>query len=95
MLIRLNATGICMSDIHFMMNDWSTMPKMSSFGTQCAGHEGAGVVVKVGDRVKGIEVGQRAGFKPYADVCHTCQYCKRGEEVYCASAVVTGLHCDG
>ena len=34
-LIKLNATGLCMSDIHFMMNDWA-MPLMSSLGTQCA-----------------------------------------------------------
>lgn len=27
-LIKLNATGLCMTDVHFMMNDW-TFPKMS------------------------------------------------------------------
>ena len=61
-LIRLNATGICHSDIHFMMNDWAT-PKMSAMGTKCAGHEGAGVIVKVGDQVKTLKPGMRAGFK--------------------------------
>ncbi|OCT49461.1 putative aldehyde dehydrogenase [Cladophialophora carrionii] len=50
-LIKLNATGICRSDIHMMLNDMA-MPKMSSLGTQCAGHEGAGVIVRVGERVK-------------------------------------------
>ncbi|KAK5733259.1 hypothetical protein LTR17_009867 [Elasticomyces elasticus] len=49
-LLRLNATGLCMSDVHFMMNDWA-VPPMSHFGTTCAGHEGAGVVVKVGSKV--------------------------------------------
>lgn len=84
-----------MSDIHFMMNDWTTMPKMSSFGTKCAGHEGAGVIVKVGDQVRRLKVGQRAGYKPYKDVCHACKECKKGREVYCSEAVVTGLHCNG
>ncbi|KAK5738624.1 hypothetical protein LTS12_025514 [Elasticomyces elasticus] len=56
-LLRLNATGLCMSDVHFMMNDWA-VPPMSHFGTTCAGHEGAGVVVKVGSKVtKGVYTG--------------------------------------
>jgi hypothetical protein len=61
-LIKLNATGICHSDLHFMLNDWAT-PKMSSLGTKCAGHEGAGVIVKCGDQVKTLKPGMRAGYK--------------------------------
>ncbi|KAF1351416.1 alcohol dehydrogenase [Delphinella strobiligena] len=83
-----------MSDIHFMMNDWA-LPKMSVFGTQCAGHEGAGVIVKVGSSVKNLKVGQRAGFKPLADVCHTCAECKAGKDNYCQNGVFTGLVADG
>ncbi len=93
-LIKLNATGLCMSDVHFMLNDWSA-PKMSQFGTRCAGHEGAGVIVQVGERVKDLKVGQRAGFKPIADVCHTCESCRVGKETYCSAAIFTGLQVDG
>ena len=93
-LIKLNATGLCLSDIHFMLNDWN-LPKMSDLGTKCAGHEGAGVIVKVGDRVKSYKVGQRAGYKPIQDVCHACEYCKAGKETYCTGAVFTGCHIDG
>lgn len=93
-LIKLNATGLCMSDIHFMLNDWA-LPKMSEFGTQCAGHEGAGVIVQVGERVKNLKVGQRAGFKPIVDVCHTCDSCRSGKETYCEKAIFTGLAADG
>lgn len=93
-LIKLNATGLCMSDVHFMLNDWA-QPPMSTFGTQCAGHEGAGVIVKVGENVKTLKVGQRAGYKPLQDVCHTCWECQNGRETYCLKAVLTGLHIDG
>lgn len=65
-LIKLNATGICHSDIHFMANDWA-LPKMSVFGVKCAGHEGAGVIVKVGDQVTTLKPGMRAGLKPITD----------------------------
>ncbi|KAI1329333.1 alcohol dehydrogenase 1 [Xylariaceae sp. FL0255] len=93
-LIKLNATGLCMSDVHFMLHDWRS-PPMSTFGTQCAGHEGAGVIVKVGEQVKHLKVGQRAGYKPIHDVCHTCYECQNGRETYCAGAVLAGLHIDG
>ncbi|KAK5021353.1 hypothetical protein LTS07_011096 [Exophiala sideris] len=93
-LLKLNATGLCLSDIHYMLGDWA-MPKMSEMGTKCAGHEGAGVIVKVGDQVKTLKVGQRAGFKPIQDVCHNCEYCKSGKEQYCSKAVLTGGQVDG
>ena len=77
-----------------MMNDWN-LPKMSEFGTKCAGHEGAGVIVKVGEKVTMYKVGQRAGHKPIQDVCHTCDYCKAGKETYCTAAIFTGCATNG
>lgn len=77
-----------------MLNDWA-LPKMSEFGVRCAGHEGAGVIVKVGERVRKYKVGQRAGYKPIQDTCGVCEHCKAGKEVYCGGAVLTGLHIDG
>ncbi|TKA79385.1 hypothetical protein B0A55_02843 [Friedmanniomyces simplex] len=93
-LLKLNCTGLCMSDIHFMMNDWA-VPPMSQFGTKCAGHEGAGVVVKVGKNVTDWKVGDRGGVKPLWDVCHNCQECWNGRENYCAKGVYTGLVAEG
>ncbi|KAH6877599.1 chloride channel [Alternaria rosae] len=93
-LIKLNATGICHSDLHFMLNDWA-LPKMSDLGVRCAGHEGSGVIVKVGDQVKNLKPGMRAGYKPIQDTCGTCELCRNGNECYCAKAVLTGLMIDG
>lgn len=93
-LIKLNCTGICHSDLHFMLADWG-IGKMSDFGTRCAGHEGAGFIVKIGANVKTLKVGQRAGFKPIADTCGSCELCRTDKECYCTAAVLTGLHVDG
>ncbi|KAF3765358.1 hypothetical protein M406DRAFT_321916 [Cryphonectria parasitica EP155] len=93
-LIKMNATGLCMSDVHFMMSDWG-MSQMSTFGTICAGHEGSGVIVKVGDRVRNLKIGQRAGIKPLLDVCGICEQCRHGRDNYCQKGVFTGLHADG
>lgn len=77
-----------------MLADWG-VGKMSDFGTKCAGHEGAGVIVKIGANVKTLKVGQRAGFKPIADTCGACEQCRTDKECYCSNAVLTGLHVDG
>src|SRR5262249_460042 len=61
-LIRLNVTGICYSDLHYMLGDMGT-PPMSTYGTRSPGHEGAGGVVEVGEKVKEWKVGDRAGIK--------------------------------
>ncbi|CZR50301.1 related to alcohol dehydrogenase, class V [Phialocephala subalpina] len=66
--IKLNATGLCLSDVHFMSNDWN-VPKMAEMGVQCAGHEDTGIIVKVGSNVKNLKIGQRAGFKPIENTC--------------------------
>lgn len=71
------------------------MGKMSDYGTRCAGHEGAGVIVKVGEQVKKLKPGMRAGFKPIADTCGSCEQCRTDKECYCTGAVFTGLHTDG
>ncbi len=83
-----------MSDIHFMVNDWAS-PPMSTFNVKCAGHEGAGVVVKLGANVKGWKVGDRGGVKPLWDVCGNCELCWDGRENYCQNGVHTGLNVNG
>lgn len=47
---------------------------MSTHGIRCAGHEGAGVVVKLGSNVADWKIGDRGGLKPLFDVCHNCKY---------------------
>ncbi|OAL38638.1 hypothetical protein AYO20_01844 [Fonsecaea nubica] len=93
-LIKLNTTGLCMSDVHYMLNDLG-VPSMSHFKTRSPGHEGAGVIVKVGAQVTSLRVGQRAGIKPTWDVCHACDVCLSGRENYCKGMVSTGLQKPG
>ena len=48
-----------------------------------SGHEGAGVVARVGEGVTGIKVGQRVGVSAIAG-CGACSYCARGQYTWCS-----------
>jgi propanol-preferring alcohol dehydrogenase len=93
-LIKLNTTGICYSDIHYMLNDLP-IPPMSVFGVRSPGHEGAGVVVKIGSNVSNWKVGERAGIKPAYDACFNCELCWTGKETYCDESPQIGLQFPG
>ncbi|KAJ5514886.1 Polyketide synthase enoylreductase [Penicillium fimorum] len=93
-LIRLNFTGLCSSDIHMMQADLG-LPPMSTFGVRSPGHEGAGIVVKTGANVKNFKLGDRAGIKPITDTCGSCALCCGGMETYCKTATHTGVMTSG
>ena len=93
-LIRMNTTGLCSSDLHLMAGDLGA-PPMSTFGVRSPGHEGAGVVVQVGANVTNFRVGDRAGIKPVMDTCNACELCWGDKETYCKNIVLTGLAATG
>ncbi|GLA00609.1 hypothetical protein AnigIFM60653_009359 [Aspergillus niger] len=94
LLIRLRATGICSSDLHMMQGDLD-MPPMSAFGVRSPGHEGVGIVVKIGANVRNFKVGDRAGIKPLLDTCGACERCWGDKEMHCRSGIHTGLMAPG
>ncbi|KAL4886902.1 chaperonin 10-like protein [Aspergillus karnatakaensis] len=94
LLIRLNVTGICFSVIHFAKANLGT-PLTSTFGVRSPGHEGAGVVVKVGSNVRTWKVGERAGMNPRWSTCGDCELCLDDMESYCRKSVLCGLHKPG
>lgn len=66
-------------------------PPMSMFGVRSPGHEGAGIVVKIGFNVKNLKPGDRVGIKPLMDTCGSCDLCWDGKETYCKMGTHTGL----
>ena len=78
-LVRFEASGLCHSDDHVRTGD---MPVRFPI---VGGHEGAGVVEKVGPLVDRVKVGDRivCSFIP---VCGTCHSCSTGAQNLCDSA---------
>lgn len=74
-LVKVKAVGVCHTDLNTQSGDMP-LPLPGVFG-----HEGAGVVEKIGEGVTQVEVGDHVilGW-PY---CGTCRNCRRGEHRYC------------
>jgi len=77
-LVKIMATGICHSDLNTLEDPTSPVP-------QVLGHEGAGVVVEVGEMVKTCKVGDRVALS-WVPFCGTCAYCQDGKVNLCESA---------
>jgi len=83
-LFDIKYAGICHSDIHTARGEWgpTTYPLVP-------GHEIAGIVTKVGDKVTKYKVGDRVGVGCFIDSCGTCEQCASGHEQFCSQAIFT------
>ena len=58
-LVRIEASGLCHTDIHAARGDWPVQPTPPFV----PGHEGIGVVEEAGSSVTGVSVGDRVGTR--------------------------------
>jgi S-(hydroxymethyl)mycothiol dehydrogenase len=76
-LVRIEASGVCHSDLHIVEQDgWGhRLPVL-------LGHEGAGIVEAVGEGVSSVAPGDRVvlGWRP---PCGECRWCLRGDARRC------------
>ena len=90
-LVRLRASGVCHSD-------WNAVDGTAE--TPCPavlGHEGAGVVEEVGERVTRVRVGQHVALS-WTPWCGECEECRRDLPQLCSTvwpAMATGGLMDG
>ena len=81
-LIRMSAVGVCGSDVHYY--------RTGRIGSQvvkypfAVGHEGAGVVEKIGCGVTRVRPGDRVAIEP-AMPCWKCDQCRAGRHHTCRS----------
>ncbi|WP_336659864.1 NDMA-dependent alcohol dehydrogenase [Leucobacter sp. USHLN153] len=89
-LIQVMASGLCHSDDHFVTGDIPvTLPMVG-------GHEGAGIVVKVGKKVTRVKVGDHVSTL-FIPACGKCRYCARGQSYICnnGAGMEHGMGMDG
>ncbi|MFN8511356.1 MAG: Zn-dependent alcohol dehydrogenase [Thermomicrobiales bacterium] len=79
-LVRIAAAGVCHSDLHYMKGEWA-IPKPAVLG-----HEGSGVVERVGRGVTRVKPGDHCVliFRPN---CGVCYHCTIGRPALCTGRV--------
>lgn len=84
-LVEIHAAGICHTDMVFASG------AMGSPFPLIVGHEGAGIVVQVGEGVTKVSPGQKVLLT--FDSCGHCGECDSGNPAYCADFVARNFAC--
>ena len=88
-VVRVEACGICLSDVHLF--DGSIPPVKQPV---TPGHEACGVVARVGELASGWRSGQRVVLMG-GRFCGTCSNCTTGRMDACLNPEIMGFHYDG
>jgi threonine 3-dehydrogenase len=91
-LIKINKTAICGTDIHiYKWDDWAqaTIPVPMTVG-----HEFYGEIVEVGKEVQGLSVGQRVSGEGHI-TCGFCRNCRAGKRHLCRNTLGVGVNRPG
>ena len=83
--IKLLKTGICGSDVHvFLGHRLLAKPTI-------IGHEGLGIIDKIGEGVANRSIGERVVVEPNIP-CRKCKYCLSGRGNICINKRVVGIN---
>ena len=90
-VVRLEASGLCHTDIHAAHGDWPVKPSPPF----TPGHEGVGIVIEVGAGVTEVALGDRVAMPWLGYACGSCDYCVSGWETLCLEQRNMGYSMDG
>ena len=90
-LVRIETSGLCHTDIHAAHGDWPVKPTPPFI----PGHEGIGIIVKLGAGVSTRAVGDRVAIAWLGYACGECRYCIGGWETLCLKQENSGYSVNG
>ncbi|MCK5807294.1 MAG: alcohol dehydrogenase AdhP [Mycoplasmataceae bacterium] len=94
-LIKMETSGVCHTDLHAANFDWPVEPKFPLI----PGHEGIGLVAELGEGVTEHKIGDRVALAWLHDTCGECEYClntdKDNMETLCPNQNMTAYTVDG
>jgi len=91
-LIAVRHAGVCGTDLHIA--DWDLWAQRRINPPLIIGHEFAGEVAAVGDRVSGVKPGQVVTAEGHI-VCGHCLQCRTGNSHICRHTQIIGVDRDG
>ena len=90
-LVRIEYSGLCHTDIHAAHGDWPVKPTPPFI----PGHEGVGIIEKLGAAVTSRAVGDRVAIAWLGYACGECTYCIGGRETLCEKQRNSGYSVNG
>jgi propanol-preferring alcohol dehydrogenase len=90
-LVRIETSGLCHTDIHASRGDWPVKPTPPFI----PGHEGVGRIEKLGSGVTSRAVGERVAIAWLGSACGECRYCIAGWETLCEKQQNSGYSVNG
>jgi alcohol dehydrogenase, propanol-preferring len=90
-LVRMETSGLCHTDIHAAHGDWPVKPTPPFI----PGHEGVGIVEELGTGVTARSVGDRVAIAWLGYACGECRHCIGGWETLCESQQNSGYSVNG
>lgn len=91
-LVRVKASSICGTDVHiYKWDDWAARTVVTP---NVFGHEFAGIVEAVGDRVTNVKVGDHVSGEGHV-VCGVCKSCRTGNAHVCPHTRSFGITLPG
>jgi propanol-preferring alcohol dehydrogenase len=90
-LVKIEASGLCHTDIHAAYGDWPVKPNPPFI----PGHEGVGVVIATGPGATLHKPGDRVAIAWLGSACGHCHHCVAGWETLCEAQQNSGYSVDG
>ena len=90
-LVKMESTGVCHTDLHAVEGDWPIKPCPPFI----PGHEGVGYVAAAGREVKHVKEGDLVGTPWLYSACGECEHCLAGWETLCERQLNGGYSVNG
>jgi L-iditol 2-dehydrogenase len=90
-LVQVKGAFVCGTDVRMYLNGYQGVSEQSPL---ILGHEGSGIVAKVGSHVKNFREGMRVAVAPNIG-CGICDYCVSGNTQLCLQYKALGIHMPG
>ncbi|HXH19507.1 MAG TPA: zinc-dependent alcohol dehydrogenase family protein [Chitinophagales bacterium] len=90
LLVKINATAICRTDLHIIEGDLVLKKKPI-----VPGHQIVGTIVGMGKAVKGLSIGEKVGLAWLRQTCRQCKFCRKKQENLCVNPQFNGWTHDG
>ncbi|MCK5820031.1 MAG: L-threonine 3-dehydrogenase [Psychromonas sp.] len=89
LLIKINKTAICGTDIHIY--NWDKWSQETIPVPMVVGHEYVGKIVAIGQEVRGFNIGDRVSGEGHI-TCGHCRNCRGGRTHLCRNTVGVGIN---